>query len=160
MADTVSYIEKNQIASVDKLQEAYKRAEDQYEAASKGLEETRAQIRQTNEAIHYLGIYLSHKSTYKEFLSSKNKALFRSQHSDEISEYEDAVKHLKEVFPEGKYSSIKALKEKKTELLALREKQEKELAPYSEQRKTMQIVTHNVSAILGRNIIERQQEQL
>ena len=160
MADTVSYIQKNGIASVDKLQEAYKLAEDQYATASKALEEMRSQIRQTNEAIHYLGIYLSHKSTYKEFLSSRNKALFRSRHATEITEYEDAVKRLKDMYPEGKHPSIKDLKEKKAQLVKLREKQEVDLAPYSEQHRTMQIVTHNVSAILGRNIIERQEEQL
>ena len=160
MADTVSYIQKNGIASVDKLQEAYKLAEDQYTTASKALEETRSQIRQTNEAIHYLGVYLSHKSTYKEFLSSRNKALFRSRHATEITEYEDAVKRLKDMYPEGKHPSIKDLKEKKAQLLKLREKQEEDLAPYSEQRRTMQVVAHNVSAILGRNVIERQEEQL
>ena len=160
MADTVSYIQKNGIASVDKLQEAYKLAEDQYASASKALEETRSQIRQTNEAIHYLGIYLSHKSTYKEFLSSRSKALFRSRHATEITEYEDAVKRLKNMYPDGKHPSIKDLKEKKAQLVKQREKQEEDLAPYSDQRRTMQIVTHNVSAILGRNIIERQEEQL
>ena len=64
------------------------------------------------------------------------------------------------MYPDGKHPSIKGLKEKKTQLMKLREKQEEDLAPYSEQRRTMQIVTHNVSAILGRNIIERQEEQL
>lgn len=160
MADTVSYIEKNGIASIDELQEAYKLADEQYEIVAKGLEETRTQIRITNEAIHHLGTYLSHKSIYKEFLSSRNKALFRSQHATEIDEYTDAVERLKEIYPDGKYPTIKELKENKQALLKLREKQEKELAPYSEQRRTMQIVTRNVSAILGRNVIERQQEQL
>ena len=160
MADTVSYIQKNGIASVDKLQEAYAQAEEQYAITSKGLEETRSRLKQTNEAIHYLGVYLSHKNTYKSFISSHNKGLFRSQHSTEIDEYEEAAKHLKEIFPDGKYPSIKSLKEQKAMLQEKRSKQQEALAPYAEQRRTMRIVMRNVSAILGRNIIDRQQEQL
>ena len=159
MADTVSYIQKNGIASVEKLLEAYQKAEAEYEAASKGLEDTRSQLRQTNEAIHYLGVYLSHKSTYSDFLKSRNRGGFRTQHKAEIEEYEDAVKHLKELYSDGKLPSMKALKEQKSELQELRNQQQDAISPFADQRKTMQIVTHNVSAILGRNILERQQEQ-
>ena len=74
--------------------------------------------------------------------------------------YIEFAKHLKEIFPDGKYPSIKSLKEQKAMLQGQRSKQQEALTPYAEQRRTMQIVTHNVSAILGRNIIERQQEQL
>lgn len=159
MADTVSYINENGIDTIEKLQEAYRKAEDQYAKASAKLDAAKAELRQTNEIIHWLGVYLSHKSTYKEFLASKNKGKYRTEHQEEISQYEESVRFLKKAYPDRSYPTMKQLKARKAELHEKRDKQQEALAPYAEQRRTMNTIIHNVSTILGGDVLEQRQEQ-
>ena len=66
-----------------------------YQSASCSLRETEAQLKSANEAIHHLGVYLSRKKLYREFLHAKNKGAFRAAHKKEIDEYEGSSTYLK-----------------------------------------------------------------
>lgn len=155
MARTIAYIQEHGIGTVDKLSEATARAEAEYKQASVELRETQTALAAVNKQIHYTGRYLSHKQLYRQFLSADDKGAFRAAHKMEIDEYEAAVSHLKATCPSGTFPSMKELKAKKMELQKLCEKQRKYLKPYSEQRRTMQIVFQNVTSILGKGLVTR-----
>ena len=143
------------MGTVDKLAEAADDAEAQYKQTSAGLRETQNALSAINERIHYTGLYLSHKALYRQFLSAKDKGAFRTAHKTEIDEYEDAVSHLKAVYPDGVFPSMKELKAEKTRLTYQRSQQKAALRPLSEQRGQMRVITGNVKAILGKNVLIR-----
>lgn len=153
MARTIAYIQEQGIGTVDKLTEAVDLAETQYKQASADLRKTQSALTAVNERIHYVGQYFSHKALYRQFLSVDNKAVFRAAHKTEIDEYEDAVRHLKAAFPDGKFPAMKELKAEKTRLSHQRDRQKVALRPLAEQRKQMRVITGNVKAILEENIL-------
>ena len=57
--------------------------------------------------IHYLGQYLSTKSTYNEFLKARFKGKFRKDHADEIEKHEKAAQILKAQNPDGSLPKMK-----------------------------------------------------
>ena len=158
MARTVAYIQEKGMGTLDKLTEAADLAETQYKQASANLRETQNALTAVNERIHYVGQYLSHKALYRQFLSVDNKGVFRAAHKTEIDEYEDAVRHLKAAFPDGKFPAMKELKAEKTRISHQRDRQKTALRPLAEQRKQMRVITGNVKAILGENALSQSKE--
>lgn len=153
MARTIAYIQEHGIGTVDKLAEAVDQVEAQYRQASEDLSETQNALTTINKRIHYTGQYLSHKTLYRQFLSTKDKGAFRTAHKAEIDEYEDAVNHLKAASPNGTFPSMKELKAEKSRLSRQRDQQRAVLRPLTEQRKQMRVVAGNVKAILGDNVL-------
>ena len=88
--------------------------------ARQKTKDTEAQIKSVNEQIHYLGQYLSTKSTYNEFLKARFKGKFRKDHADEIEKHEKAVQILKAQNPDDSLPKMKDLKLEKERLLALK----------------------------------------
>ena len=155
MARTIAYIQENGMGTLDKLTEAVDLAETQYKQASADLRKTQSALTAVNERIHYVGQYFSHKALYRQFLSVDNKAVFRAAHKTEIDEYEDAVRHLKTAFPDGKFPAMKELKAEKTRISHQRDRQKAALRPLAEQRKQMHVITENVKEILGENALDQ-----
>lgn len=67
--------------------------------------------------------------------------------------YEDAVSHLKAASPDGTFQPMKELKLEKSRLTRQRDQQKAGLRPLAEKRKQMNIVTRNVTTILGTDIM-------
>ena len=159
MARTIAYIQEHSIGTVDKLAEAADQAEAQYKQASAHLRETQNALTAINERIRFTGLYLSHKALYRQFLSAEDKGAFRASHKDEIDKYEDAVSHLKNLSPDGKFPPMKELKAEKSRMSRQRDQQKASLRPLTEQRKQMRVITENVKAILGQSALSLDQKQ-
>lgn len=149
MARTVAFIQEQGIDSIDDLNKRLSDAQNEYQSASSALRETDAKLKSVNEAIHHLGVYLSRKKLYREFLHAKNKGVFRAAHRKEIDEYEGSSAFLKKQYGEGGFPSMKTLKADKASLSKQRSYQRETLRQSREVRNTVNIISSNVKAILG-----------
>ena len=120
MAKTVAYIQENGFDTRENLQTTYDSITLQMHDARQKTKDTETQIKSVNEQIHYLGQYLSTKSTYNEFLKARFKGKFRKDHADEIEKHEKAAQILKAQNPDGSLPKMKDLKLEKERLLALK----------------------------------------
>lgn len=149
MAKTISYVQKHNYNTKEKLDQTLIEAKEQTSIARKALKSTENRLREINEQIHYTGQYLANKPVYTEFRKSKNKGKFRQEHSVEIKLYETAVKLLKEKSGNGKLPSMKYLKEEKTNLLAQKKQQQENYQYCRDFQKELHTVCSNVDTILG-----------
>ena len=144
-----AFVQEQGIATLDALDANYEATQENYRAASSALRETGAQLTAVNAQIHHMGLYLSGKKTYQEFLQAKDKAAFRAAHSDEITDYEKAARFLKEKFEDAAFPSLKALKAQKATLCKQKSRQKEMLRQSGAERMQMEIIRANVSEILG-----------
>lgn len=106
-----------------------------YRHFPKNLKSTERDLREINEQLHYTGQYLANKAIYTKFCQSKNKGVFRKEHSAEIALYETARKFLKEKSGNIKLPSMKLLKEKKEELLKQKKSAQEQYQYYRDYQK-------------------------
>lgn len=149
MAKTIAYVQEHGYESRDRLQDSYDDITQKMKDSRKALRSTEEQIRSVNQQIHFTGQYLANKSVYGQMLKSRNKKKFRQEHSDEITLYEDARKFLKEKYPDGKFPSMKSLKEEREKLSARQKAQHEAYTNFKNARKDLQTICSNIDSILG-----------
>ena len=96
MAKTVAYVQEHGYDSLDALETSFSSVKEHTDTFRKNLKSTERDLREINEQLHYTGQYLANKAIYTKFCQSKNKGVFRKEHSAEIALYETARKFLKE----------------------------------------------------------------
>ena len=153
MAKTVAYIQENGFDTRENLQTTYDSITLQMHDARQKTKDTETQIKSVNEQIHYLGQYLSTKSTYNEFLKARFKGKFRKDHADEIERHEKAAQILKAQNPDGSLPKMKDLKLEKERLLALKAAQYDTYTYYKDYQKELRTSCANVDNILGQHYI-------
>lgn len=153
MAKTVAYIQENGFDTRENLQTTYDSITLQMHDARQKTKDTETQIKSVNEQIHYLGQYLSTKSTYNEFLKARFKGKFRKDHADEIEKHEKAVQILKAQNPDDSLPKMKDLKLEKERLLALKAAQYDTYTYYKDYQKELRTACANVDSILGQHHI-------
>ena len=153
MAKTVAYIQENGFDTRENLQSTYDSITSQMHDARQKAKDTETQIKSVNEQIHYLGQYLSTKSTYNEFLKARFKGKFRKDHADEIEKHEKAVQILKAQNPDDSLPKMKDLKLEKERLLALKAAQYDTYTYYKDYQKELRTACANVDNILGQHHI-------
>ena len=153
MAKTVAYIQENGFDTRENLQTTYDSITLQMHDARQKTKDTETQIKSVNEQIHYLGQYLSTKSTYNEFLKARFKGKFRKDHADEIERHEKAAQILKAQNPDGSLPKMKDLKLEKERLLALKAAQYDTYTYYKDYQKELRTACANVDNILGQHYI-------
>lgn len=153
MAKTVAYIQENGFDTRENLQTTYDSITLQMHDARQKTKDTETQIKSVNEQIHYLGQYLSTKSTYNEFLKARFKGKFRKDHADEIEKHEKAAQILKAQNPDGSLPKMKDLKLEKERLLALKAAQYDTYTYYKDYQKELRTACANVDSILGQHHI-------
>lgn len=164
MAKTVAYIQENGFDTRENLQITYDSITSQMHDARQKTKATEEKIKSVNEQIHYLGQYLSTKSTYNGFLKSRFKGKFRKDHADEIETYEKAVQILKSQSPDGTIPNMKDLKLERERLFSLKAAQYDTYTYYKDYQKELRTVCSNVDSILGqshsRNHVQRTEQTL
>lgn len=153
MAKTVAYIQENGFDTRENLQTTYDSITLQMHDARQKTKDTETQIKSVNEQIHYLGQYLSTKSTYNEFLKARFKGKFRKDHADEIEKHEKAAQILKAQNPDSSLPKMKDLKLEKERLLALKAAQYDTYTYYKDYQKELRTACANVDSILGQHHI-------
>ena len=115
MAETLVWVQENNINDLTELNDLCKTAQANAQAAYERLSQAEDELYKTNEQIHYAGQYLSTKDVQQQFAKAIFKKKFRAEHSKELDAYAESVKYFREE-NDGKLPSLKSLKKRKEEL--------------------------------------------
>ena len=148
MAHTVVFLQEYGYDSYEELVRDQEYYADQAGAAAVSLQETKENLRRTNEQIHFAGRYYSKRPIQADFLKAWNKKKFRAEHREELDQYNEAVRYFKET-ADGVIPSMKDLRRRRENLMIEKDKREEELNSLCQFHKNLQTATANVDAILG-----------
>lgn len=154
MANTLIYIQEHGYDTREDLSSAKEKIQDKMNEAQEALLAMTSEIKNLNSQIHYTGQYFASKNTYLEFIRSRNKKKFRTEHTPEISAYEEARDWLKDFYPDGKMLSLKSLKARKQKLQEEIRTQKTIIHNYEDHCRELETVSSNVDAILQRRAME------
>lgn len=117
-SQTLAFLEEIGIKTQDDLNQLINSIATDVSEKKEQLNQISAELKQTNELIHYTGQYQSNKRTYKQYCSASNKAAFYEAHQSELLLF-DAAKHalLQHYTLANIPPSLSALKSKKEQLL-------------------------------------------
>ena len=157
MANTLIYIQEHGYDTRENLTVATSEAHRKLDDAQKRLRDLNAEMKSLNTQIHYTGQYFASKADYAEFLKSKHKKKYRSEHASEITAYEEARDWLKDFYPDGKMLSLKSLRSRKEKLQDMIHSQKMTLQDLKDHCKELDTVSYNTDAILTRRVMETEQ---
>ena len=123
----------------------------------KRLRSLNTEMKTLNAQIHYTGQYFASKAVYADFLKSKHKKKYRSEHASEITAYEEVRDWLKDFYPDGKMLSLKSLKSRKEKLQDLIHSQKMTFQDLKGHCKELDTVSYNTDAILIWRAMETEQ---
>lgn len=147
MASTLAFCQENHIESREELKSLLASTHEDY-TAKKGVHAaTTEALKETKKILLYTKQRHANKNVYLEFMNSKKKAKFRSEHEAEIILYETATRQLKKLL-DGK----PAPSEKKTfariqELSQKKNEEYEELSEIRRREKSLQEKVINVRSI-------------
>mgnify|MGYP000824439846 CR=1 FL=1 len=146
MAETLVWVQENNINDLTELNDLCKTAQANAQAAYERLSQAEDELYKTNEQIHYAGQYLSTKEVQQQFAKAIFKKKFRAEHSKELDAYAESVKYFREE-NDGKLPSLKSLKKRKEELTNEIAERKKVYAPLKEESRRLEIASDNVYSI-------------
>ena len=146
MAETLVWVQENNITDLTELNDLCKTAQANAQAAYERLSQAEDELYKTNEQIHYAGQYLSTKEVQQQFAKAIFKKKFRAEHSKELDAYAESVKYFREE-NDGKLPSLKSLKKRKEELTKEIAERKKAYAPLKEESRRLEIASDNVYSI-------------
>ena len=89
----------------------------------------------------------TNRAVYGQFLKAVDKAAFWREHAEQIAGYEEAVRKLKRIHPEG-FPTMKTLRERKQDLIKEWRGQKALMMNYGKIRKGLETAFRNVKAML------------
>lgn len=146
MAETLVWVQENNINDLTELNDLCKTAQANAQAAYERLSQAEDELYKTNEQIHYAGQYLSTKEVQQQFGKAILKKKFRAEYSKELDAYAESVKYFREE-NDGKLPSLKSLKKRKEELTQEIAERKKAYAPLREESRRLEIASDNVYSI-------------
>ena len=146
MAETLVWVQENNIHDLDELNERYDAASEKAQAAQEQLSQAEEKLHKVNERIHYTGQYLATKDVQQKFAKAVFKKKFRAEHSKELDAYAEAVKYLKQK-NDGKIPLMKSLKAQKAELTKEIAELKNMCAPLRAEQQKLKTAKENVYAI-------------
>ena len=115
---------------------------------SKTIRNADAEIKKTNQQIHFAGQYYANRAVHSGFMKSWKKGWFRATHRNELDRYDEAVSFFKDNNA-GNIPLIKDLKEKKEILQSQKQEQLTSRNTLLQAQRNLQTASANVDAILG-----------
>ena len=146
MAETLVWVQENNINDLTELNDLCKTAQANAQAAYERLSQAEDELYKTNEQIHYAGQYLSTKEVQQQFTKAIFKKKFRAEHSKELDAYVESVKYFREE-NDGKLPSLKFLKKRKEELTKEIAERKKVYTPLKEESRRLEVASDNVYSI-------------
>ena len=146
MAETLVWVQENNINDLTELNDLCKTAQANAQAAYERLSQAEDELYKINEQIHYAGQYLSTKEVQQQFTKAIFKKKFRAEHSKKLDAYAESVKYFREE-NDGKLPSLKSLKKRKEELTKEIAERKKAYAPLREESRRLEIASDNVYSI-------------
>ena len=158
MASTLAFCQENNIGSQEELEQLYKATHKDYMDKKEAHAVTTNSLNEAREILRYTKQRHANKKVYLEFVNSKKKAKFRSEHEPEIILYEAATRELKKLL-KGQPVPL----EKKTiarihELSAKKNEEYEELSEIKRRERSLQEKVINVRSIYNLDRIKRTRE--
>ena len=152
MANTLIFLQENQINSLNQLQLDYTALSTNIEMLSKQKEELNKEITKLSEEIHYLGQYYTNKKYFSAMLKADNKTSYRNLHQDKIEKYEEARRFLKSEFANQSinFLSLDSIKEKQKKAFVNSKELNREIHQYYQQKKQISITLKNTQMLLSK----------
>ena len=150
MANTLIFLQENQINSLDQLQLDYTALSTNIEMLSKQKEELNKEITKLSEEIHYLGQYYANKKYFSAMLKADNKTSYRNLHQDKLEKYEEARRFLKSEFASQgiNFPSLDSIKEKQKKAFVNSKKLNRQIHQCYQQKQQFSIVLENTQSLL------------
>lgn len=152
MAKTVSFLNANNIHSLEELEQMIVSTRKDLHSKKAALDETRKQIAELKELQSYSRQFLSNKKVYREYYAAKDKKAFRREHENELHLYEEARSYLKvhgttKQTEDGRTivanPSLKSINEKLSKLYSLKNQQYEEWKETDRRYKEILTVNYN-----------------
>ena len=155
MAHTVAWIQEQGIDTREELMQRSHDADVRTATARNRCAELDVVIQRTNEDIRLLGGYLSGKAVFGQFLKAEDKARFRQNHAAQIAKYEEAVRRLKETYPDG-FPSMKTLREQKARYVSEQREEKRRIKAWENRARELEVAVKNVSIMIDvRNPVQQ-----
>lgn len=151
MADTVSWLQKNNLESLDRLSEVKGEVDSQYYTTADEYYAAERELRLINQQIKYLRRFYANRKVYAQYEEAEDALHFQLEHREAIQAFAESELHLRDLFPDGKFPSLVDLREKKAELVERRDKLKAEYRAQAAEKRHMDVVWKNVCYILGRS---------
>ena len=147
MASTLAFCQENNIGSNEELESLLSATHEDYTAKKEVHAATTEALKEAKEILRYTKQRHAYKKVYLEFMNSKKKAKFRSEHESEIVLYEVATRELKKLFNGNPVPSEKKTIAKIRELSARKNEEYEELSEIKRREKSLQEKVNNVRSI-------------
>lgn len=146
MAETLVWVQGNNIHDLDELNERCDAVSEKAQAAQEQLSQAEEKLHKVNERIHYTRQYLTTKDVQQKFAKAVFKKKFGAEYSKELDAYAEAVKYLKQK-NDGKIPLLKSLKAQKAELIKEIAELKNVCAPLRAEQQKLKTAKENVYAI-------------
>lgn len=154
MANTLIFLQDNQINSLKQLQLDYTTLSTKIEILSKQKEELNKEITRLSEEIHYLGQYYANKKYFSAMLKAENKTSYHNLHRDKIEKYEEAQRFLKMEFSEygTKFPSLDSIKKKRKKAFDNSKKLNHRFFQTHQQKQLVSVILNNCQILFAQQI--------
>ena len=139
-AEQFAFLLEQGLLQGDSLEQDYQKVSTEYGKVHGELKSVEAELKDLNLQLKLLGQYYSTRKEWKNYNKSGRAEEYYLNHKTAIDLHEKVLGQLKEMYDEKKFPDVKALKEKKRELLIQRKNivtADKELGSSLEQIRTL-----------------------
>ena len=147
MASTLAFCQENHIESREELESLLASTHEDYLVHKQAHAATTADLKDAREILRYTKQRHANKKVYLEFMNSKNKPKFRTEHDSEIRLYEVATKELKRLLDGKPIPSEKKTWTRIQELSSRKNEEYEELSEIRRREKSLQEKVNNVKSI-------------
>lgn len=147
MASTLAFSQENNIGSQEELESLLASTHEDYVAKKEIHAATTAELAEARDILRYTKQRHANKKIYLEFMNSKKRAKFRSEHEPEIMLYEAATRELKKLLDGKPVPSEKKTFARIQELSQKKNEEYEELSEIRRREKSLQEKVINVRSI-------------
>ena len=119
-AEQFAYLSERVLLQDDSLKKDYQEVSAEYEKVHGELKLVEEELKDLNLQLRLLGQYYSTRKEWKNYNKSERQEEYYLEHKTAIDLHEKVLEQLKEMYDGKKFPDVKALKEKKRELLIRR----------------------------------------
>ena len=159
MASTLAFCQENNIESREELESLLATTHEDYMTKKEVHAKTTAELKEAKEILEYTKQRHANKKVYLEFMNSKKKAKFRSEHESEIILYESATRELRKLLKGNPVPAEKKTISKIRELSARKNEEYEELSEIKKRERSLQEKVNNVRSIYENRIDRMQQKK-
>jgi hypothetical protein len=159
LAETVAYLKRANISSLNELDAAVEIASDVRDVAYAEYSNTESELNKVNVSIKARGAYYANKHYAEGYRSAKDKSAYYSKNAAGVDAYFNAAKELKRLYGNDPVPKMDALKERKQQLETERNSRYSRYCDARLKYRELCNVKRNVKHILGKDERNRGEER-